>query len=260
MALPVAEVISAEIRRRGPIPFADYMALALGHPDVGYYTAATARPTRTGDFLTAPELHPIFGAALARQAHEAWERVGRPLPFTLLEYGAGSGTLALAILDGLRADGSPLAGAIAYAPVELSRHRLAELAVRAAEARLPLLDPGTLDDAPTSGIVLANEYLDACPCTSGDPRRRRARDHGRPGRRRGFVEARAEIADPVLAGTVEAIRAAGRGSSRGSGGGPAAVEAWAREVGRRLATGLVLVLDYGAPAPTCSGRGTGPAR
>ena len=77
---PAEEAIRAEIARRGPIPFADFMALALGHPGGGYYTAPGARPTRGGDFLTAPELHPIFGAALARQVAEAWERLGRPEP------------------------------------------------------------------------------------------------------------------------------------------------------------------------------------
>ena len=250
MASPVAEAIRAEIRRRGPIPFADYMALALGHPDGGYYTAATARPTRPGDFLTAPELHPIFGAALARQAHEVWERAGRPLPFTLLEYGAGSGTLALAILAGLRADRSPLAGALAYAPVELNRHRLAELAVRAAEAGLPLVDPGALDDAPTAGIVLANEYLDALPVHVVEVRGGVAHevlvDVGAEG---GFLEALAEITDPALAARLEALRAAGTGLAEGQRlEVRPAVEGWAREVGRRLAAGLVLVIDYGGPA------------
>ncbi len=250
MASPVAEAIRAEIRRRGPIPFADYMALALGHPDGGYYTAATARPTRPGDFLTAPELHPIFGAALARQAHEAWERAGRPLPFTLLEYGAGSGTLALAILAGLRADRSPLAEALAYAPVELNRHRLSELAVRAAEAGLPVVDPGALDDAPTAGIVIANEYLDALPVHVVEVRGGVAHEVlvgvGAEG---GFVEALAEIADPALAARLEALRAAGTGLAEGQRlEVRPAVEGWAREVGRRLAAGLVLVLDYGGPA------------
>jgi SAM-dependent MidA family methyltransferase len=103
---PAEAAIRGEIARRGPIPFADFMALALGHPEGGYYTAATARPTRGGDFLTAPELHPVFGAALARQLEDAWDRLGRPSPFTLVEYGAGAGTLGMAILAGLRDDGS----------------------------------------------------------------------------------------------------------------------------------------------------------
>ena len=160
---PAEAAIRAEIARRGPIPFSDFMALALGDPAGGYYTATAARPTRGGDFLTAPELHPIFGAVLGRQVAEAWERLGRPDAFTLLEYGAGAGTLALAILAGLRDDGSPLVPALRYAPVELNEHRLAELRERAAAAGLPLVDPGALDDAPAAGVVIANEFLDALP-------------------------------------------------------------------------------------------------
>ena len=143
MSTPAEDAIRAEIATHGPIPFARFMALALGHPDGGYYTGPRARPTRGGDFLTAPELHPVFGAALARQVAEAWERLGRPDPFTLVEYGAGAGTLALAILAGLREDRSPLADALVYAPIELNPHRLAELEERAASAGLPLVAPRT---------------------------------------------------------------------------------------------------------------------
>ena len=137
----------------------EFMALALGHTGGGYYTAAAARPTRGGDFLTAAELHPIFGATLARQVAETWERLGRPSPFTLVEYGAGAGTLALAILAGLRDDGSALADALAYAPVELNPHRRAELRVRAAAVSLPLVDTAVLDDAPAVSILNVGHRL-----------------------------------------------------------------------------------------------------
>ena len=81
------------------------MDLALYDPDGGYYRAEAARPGRDGDFLTAPEAHPIFGAALSRAVADAWDRLGRPEPFVLREYGAGTGTLAAAILDGLHEGG-----------------------------------------------------------------------------------------------------------------------------------------------------------
>src|SRR4029079_8511438 len=96
--------IHEEIAREGPITFARFMDLALYDPDGGYYRAEAARPGRDGDFLTAPEAHPIFGAALARAVADAWDRLGRPDPFVLREYGAGTGTLALAILDTLATD------------------------------------------------------------------------------------------------------------------------------------------------------------
>ena len=144
---PAEAAIRAEIARRGPIPFADFMALALGHPEGGYYAAA-APPDPRGRLpdgaRAAPGLRGGAGPAGRRGVGAA-----RPAtPFTLVEYGAGAGTLALAILAGLRDDGSPLADALAYAPVELNRHRMAELGARAAAAGLPVVDAAGLDDGP----------------------------------------------------------------------------------------------------------------
>jgi SAM-dependent MidA family methyltransferase len=247
---PAEAAIRAEIARRGSIPFADFMALALGHPEGGYYSAATTRPTREGDFLTAAELHPIFGAALARQVEEAWERLGRPSPFTLIEYGAGAGTLALAILAGLRDDGSPLADALGHAPVELNRHRMAELRARAAAVGLPIVDAAGLDAAPAAGVVLANEFLDALPVHIVEVREGRPREvHVGIGCDGAFEDVLGELSDDALATRLEALGAAGIELAEGQRLEiRPAVEAWAREVSRRLAAGLVLVLDYGAPA------------
>jgi SAM-dependent MidA family methyltransferase len=247
---PAETAIRAEIARRGPITFATFMALALGHPEGGYYTAATARPTRGGDFLTAAELHPVFGAALARQVAEAWERLGRPVPFTLLEYGAGAGTLAVTILDGLRDDGSPLADALVYAPVEVNRHRLAELHGSAAKAGLTVVDPAWLDDVPAVGVVLANEFLDALPVHVVEVRQGRPREvHVGIGCDGAFEDVLGELSDDAVATRLESLGAAGIVLAEGQRlEVRPAVGAWAHEVSRRLAAGLVLVLDYGAPA------------
>ena len=115
--------IHAEIAREGPITFARFMDLALYDPAGGYYRASTARPGRDGDFLTAPEAHPIFGAALSRAVAGAWDRLGRPVPFVLREHGAGTGALAVAILDGLGAERPDLAAVIGYQPVEVEPPR-----------------------------------------------------------------------------------------------------------------------------------------
>lgn len=250
MTTPAEAAIRAEIARRGSIPFAEYMAMALGHAEGGYYTAAAARPTRGGDFLTAPELHQVFGAALARQVDEAWERLGRPTPFTLVEYGAGAGTLALAILAGLRDEGSSLAGALVHAPVELNAHRLAELCARAAAAGLPVVDPAGLDDAPVAGIVLANEFLDALPVHVVEIRGGRGREVRVTVTADGALgETLGELASAALRERLEDLERQGVALVEGQRiEVRPAVEAWAREVGRRLAVGLVLVLDYGAPA------------
>lgn len=127
------------------ITFARFMERALTEPGLGYYATSPLRPTREGDFLTAPELHPFFGRCVGRQLTEAWERLGRPARFTVREWGAGRGTLARGVTDGLRADGSALAESLAWEPIDL---------------------PGRHPEPPSgpfTGAVLANEYLDALP-------------------------------------------------------------------------------------------------
>lgn len=173
--------IAGEIRAAGPMTFARFMELALYDHDGGYYTGsyrrggrdggAGAGPGRQGDFLTAPEGHPIFGWAIARHLESAWAAIDRPPRFVVREHGAGSGALAAGILDGLRRSGSPLLDAIAYQAVDVAPARLDALAGRLAATGLDRhLEP--LDAIPAPGVILANELLDALPVhrVEGGPR------------------------------------------------------------------------------------------
>jgi SAM-dependent MidA family methyltransferase len=242
------ELIQAEIAASGPLTFARFMEIALYDPGHGYYRVAPDRPTRSGDFLTAPETHPLFGAAVSRQVDEVWRRLERPAPFVLREYGAGSGTLAATILAGLRADGSALAGALVYEPVEVNVHRWAELAGR---SDLPALaPPRRTSDPPTKfdGVVLANEFLDALPVRRiewrGGRLLERFVDWGEPGGR--LVERAGEPSTPALA---ERLAADGISLVEGQVGEVClGLDPWLAEVAGGLDRGLVLVLDYGHPA------------
>jgi SAM-dependent MidA family methyltransferase len=155
-----------ELRRRieheGRITFAGFMRAALYHPTFGYYVNEFARPGRGGDFLTAPEAHPIFGYTLARQVAQMAELLGRPRPFTLREYGAGAGALAWALLEGLQAERPDLLACLRYEPVEINLTRLGELRRTLIDEgfEAQLSEPG---DAPLTGCILANEFLDASP-------------------------------------------------------------------------------------------------
>jgi SAM-dependent MidA family methyltransferase len=138
------------------------MEVALYDPEAGYYAAGAAGPGRHGDFLTAPEGHPIFGWALARHLESDWEALDRPPRFVVREHGAGSGALAAGILDGLRRSGSVLLDAIAYQAVDVAPARLDALADRLAAGGLDRhLEPP--DARPAPGAILANELLDALP-------------------------------------------------------------------------------------------------
>jgi SAM-dependent MidA family methyltransferase len=140
----IREAIAAAPGER--ITFARFMALALTAPGLGYYATSRERPTRHGDFLTAPELHPFFGHCVGRQLHEVWERLDEPRPFVVREYGAGRGTLAATVIHGLQSDGSGLAESIDWQTVDLPDGWLTRPSV-----------------APIVGTVLANEFLDALP-------------------------------------------------------------------------------------------------
>jgi len=165
----LATAIRDEITARGPITFARFMERALYEPGHGYYRQAEPAPGMAGaDFLTAPEAHPIFGAAIGRLLEQAWGALGRPAPFTVTEPGSGTGALAAGLLGSLRDLRSPLFEAIRYRPVEVEPARLAALRARLADAGLAdLLAEGPTTEAPEgdgeAGAVVANEVLDALP-------------------------------------------------------------------------------------------------
>ena len=95
-------LIAAEIERNaGAISFARYMELALYAPGLGYYSGGSAKLGKDGDFTTAPELTPLFGAALAQVAAAI---IAQSAP-RILEFGAGTGKLAFDILTEMAAAG-----------------------------------------------------------------------------------------------------------------------------------------------------------
>lgn len=136
--------------------FRDFMEAALYDPEGGYYTRLRGFGD-AGDFVTAPETHPVFGTLLARQAVEVWERLGQPTPFQVLEFGGGSGALARSFLQALVVEHSALASTTRYAIEE----RSASLRER---QRFNLVGlPVTWGAPATASFVLANEVLDAFP-------------------------------------------------------------------------------------------------
>ncbi|MDO8449906.1 MAG: SAM-dependent methyltransferase [Rhodoferax sp.] len=161
----IAQVIAAD---QGWIGFDAFMALALYTPGLGYYANDSAKfgtmpsrlqagvPVAGSDFVTAPEMTPLFGQTLAAQVAQALQVTQTN---EVWEFGAGSGALALQVLDTLEAMGLPLAR---YSIVDLSgslRARQQETLGRfAGTVRWVSELPDTLQ-----GVVLGNEVLDAMP-------------------------------------------------------------------------------------------------
>jgi SAM-dependent MidA family methyltransferase len=236
--------IRGEIQRSGPMTFARFMELALYDPEAGYYRSGAARPGRTGDFLTAPEAHPIFGAAIARHVDDVWLALGQPAGFTVRELGAGGGALAEALLNGLVADGSSLAADIRYRPVEVEPRRLQELRERLTATGLA--DRVDVDDgAPVVGVVLANEVLDALPTHRVVWRDGRLREVMVEVTDVGFQDVEAEPSTPALA---QRLAAEGVDLAEGQAAEIClAVDAWVSDAAAGLARGTLLLIDYGYP-------------
>jgi SAM-dependent MidA family methyltransferase len=241
----LVERIRDEIRRGGPMPFARFMDLALYDPEGGYYRSPDARPGRGGDFLTAPELHPIFGEMLARAVGQAWERLERPDPFFVVEHGAGEGALAASLLDAV--GDTPLAGSIRYRPVEVDERRMRALRDRLELAGLADRLESDPSDPPFDGVVLANEVLDALPVhrvrrVDGELREL-AVDVGPDG---AFFEIEIAPTTPALA---ERLAADGVELEDGQTAEIClALDEWIARAIAPLRRGLLLVIDYGHPA------------
>lgn len=144
----------------GWIPFAHFMELALYAPGLGYYSASSTKFGYKGDFVTAPEISVLFGKTIARQAMQLFRQIDQA---SILEFGAGSGKLALDLLTELeQLDQSPTQYLILEMSGELQQ-RQRELFVTHAPH---LLDRITwLNELPEqfSGLIIANEVLDAMP-------------------------------------------------------------------------------------------------
>lgn len=226
----------------GWLPFEDYMEAALYAPGLGYY-AAGEPVGETGDFVTAPELSPLFGACLAECVAAAGAQLGS---YDILEVGPGRGTLAADLLNALARRGQPPRR---YQLLELSpalrARQAAVLAERAPAQRHRVHWLDRLPEAFT-GVVLANEVLDAMPVT-------RIRMEADGIRRLGVAWQEgglAACARPAPAALAQRIgsRLAGRDL-------PVPyeteillqAEAWVRSVAERLDSGMLLLIDYGFP-------------
>src|SRR5688572_28894887 len=99
--MSLSEIIIQKIQKEGPVSFRDFMEMALYYPEYGYYTSRGEKIGKYGDFYTSPYFTSIFGYMIAKQLEEMWFILGKE-PFTIVEYGAGTGALCNDILSQLK--------------------------------------------------------------------------------------------------------------------------------------------------------------
>lgn len=224
----------------GWMPFAQFMEAALYAPGLGYYAAGAMKFGAAGDFVTAPELTPLFGRTLAHAIAPVLVKTGGDI----LELGAGSGKLALDVLGELkRLNALPAR----YCILEVSADLRARQQVRIAHERHELAGRVQwLDALPVhfSGVILGNEVFDALPLelvqwTDAGPQVRGVVWDGES-----FAWQDRSIDDPVLRARAEALNLAPGYLSEIN----LAADALITSLGHSLERGLILLIDYGFSA------------
>jgi SAM-dependent MidA family methyltransferase len=155
---PLAQIIATRIRATGPITLADYMQICLLDSRYGYY--ATRDPFgQAGDFITAPEIHQMFGEFCGLALAQAWMDQGSPTPFTLAEPGPGRGTLMADLCRAIRI-APDMSNAAQVTLIEASAHlRQMQTDKLGAVTHLQSLK----DIPPKPLFLIANEFIDALP-------------------------------------------------------------------------------------------------
>jgi SAM-dependent MidA family methyltransferase len=250
-ALAQSEALSAQIRTEiaqagGWLPFDRYMEQALYAPGLGYYGGGSIkfgrRPEDGSDFVTAPELSPLFAATLARPVAQALEASGTR---HVMEFGAGTDKLAAGILNALDELGAPFE---TYSIVDLSGE-LRERQRETIEAQAPSLAARVrwLDALPEQfeGVVIGNEVLDAMPVRlfvcSGDAWQERGVTLGDNGS--GFTFADRPVSGPQDVEFLNSLEVDGTYVTETHD----AARAFTRTICTMLTRGAALLIDYGFP-------------
>ena len=232
-------------RSGGSLGFAEYMQEALYAPGLGYYAAGTAKFGKDGDFVTAPEISPLFGRVLGRTCAEVLQELPAG---EVLELGAGTGRLSVDLLRSLDAAGALPAR---YVILEVSPD-LADRQRRLIRSEVPemLSRVEWADRLPQrfTGIVIANEVADALPVErfarrGGQIVQLRVRSDGD-----GFAWCEAQAPEFLERAVLEIERSLpgplpdGYVSEVSAG-----LAGWIGDLADCLAQGLILLIDYGLP-------------
>ncbi len=252
----IALTIQATEQKR--ISFADYMNLALYHPEYGYYTTGAGKIGAGGDFATSPHLCPDFGEMLAEQFWQMWQILGCPVPFQLIEMGAGQGLIAGDVLGYLQQKYPDFFASLDYIIIENSpgmrRFQQQRLARFTGDAAKPLRWCSWAEIEPNSiiGCCFSNELVDALPVhqfviSQGKLKEIYVTISAVNGELK-FVEVVGELSTPKIAEYLVELDLDLLGGKYPDGYRSEvnlASITWLQEVAQRLKRGYLLTIDYG---------------
>lgn len=237
----LAEVIRERIAAAGGwIGFADYMRAALYEPGLGYYSAGAHKFGARGDFVTAPELSPLFSRCVAGQCAQVLAATGGD---TVLELGAGTGRMAAdMLLEFERLGHMPSRYCVLETSADLRARQQATLASLPAELadRVRWLD--RLPETPLRGVIVSNEVADALPVQRFVAHRGAVFELGVSEKDGAFADA-ARPADAELANFVSSLQV-GHDDAYCSERNPQ-LGAWVASLSDALAAGMIMLFDYG---------------
>ncbi len=239
----LATLIHRLIREKGgEITFREFMELALYAPAMGYYVAGQHRFGADGDFVTAPELGDVFGRCLAKQLAQIFQGIEGVCE--ILEYGAGSGRLAVTLLEELaRLDAMPERYLILETSPDLRQRQQHTLKQKIPQHLERVIWLDRMPEMAISGVILANEVLDAMPVEmfaindEGVAQQFLVKSSGAD------FQWDSRQATGELAGQIEKLALpAGYCSELNP-----AVDGWLAMLSDHLEQGIVLLFDYGFP-------------
>lgn len=225
---PLEKIIGEIIAAEGPMPIDRYMGLCLGHPLHGYYMGRDPFGEQ-GDFMTAPEISQIFGELIGVWCAAAWDAMGKPAQFNLVELGPGRGTLMADILN---------AAKVMKGFREAAHIHLVEMSPTLSKLQKEKLGNdvtwhesiASVPDGPL--LLVANEFFDAIPIRQFEKRHGKWLERCVGAEGMGFLPAALDNAQGANGDVIEFA--------------PQRLEI-AKDIGQRLAKqkGCALVIDYG---------------
>jgi SAM-dependent MidA family methyltransferase len=253
----ICERIAATPQQR--ITFAEYMDLALYHPQYGYYNGDRPNIGKQGDFITSPHWSADFAEVLGEQFVEMWQILGKPDAFAIVEMGAGRGTFAAHLLQYLQRQYPDLFKILEYIIVEISPVLLAQQQQQLAEFKtVKWCDWDEIANNSIVGCFFSNELVDAFPVhqfivEKGEIREIYVAAAEEQNKQSGskFIEVAGELSTPKIAEYFDLVgidlSATVYADGYRSEVNLAALD-WIKTVAAKLQRGYLLTIDYGHPA------------
>jgi SAM-dependent MidA family methyltransferase len=240
--------ILSQIEKRGPLPFSQFMAWCLYHPEYGYYQSKGTRIGKEGDYYTSPSVSPLFGHLIAKQLFQMAEILGGE-NFDVVEMGGGRGFLCEDIIDWAKKNSPAFYQQLRYHLIETSapflREQRERLSEKEREGRVFWIDPKMFGEGKVQiqGCFLSNELVDAFPVHRVILDQGNLKEIYVTQRNGQFEEQWGELSDPRIASYFHSMDITLQEGQKAEVN-LLALE-WMERVARCLERGFVLTIDYG---------------